>query len=133
MQAKMARPAVLFSTLEGEQHEIDALMACYLTRASGMYGEFVGPNLPESDLADLATDLQTAAVSISVRTPLEETGAVEKLIEFRRALPDHIQLWITGARAAEVGAVMRDANSVIIENLAILRQELDKLALNLPG
>jgi len=127
LQELKGRPVVCFTTLDGEGHEIDALMSCYLARASGVYSEYIGPNVAAAVLVDIATHFQCTAVSISVRTPLDESNAVSRLIEVRKKLPDIVQLWIGGVQSKEAGSFIPMENCVIIENLARLREELDKI------
>jgi DNA-binding transcriptional MerR regulator len=130
LQGVRNRPMVCFTTLEGEEHEIDALLSCYLARVSGISSEYIGPNVSAPTIVEIAKNFQCSVVSVNVRTPLDKSNAVSRLIEVRKILPDNVQLWIGGVRSAEAGSFIQPEKRIVIGNFAKLREELDKLALN---
>lgn len=66
-----AGPRVGFATLGGEQHELGALMACYLAAAAGRSTLYVGSDLPAPDLTAefLRNAVDLAVIGYALPTP----------------------------------------------------------------
>jgi DNA-binding transcriptional MerR regulator len=97
------RPALVFSTPEGDLHEFGILLAAILANARGFRSHYLGPNLPPSDLAQ--TTLKTS-VRIVVLGCVEAAAQrlVRPLKEYVRLLakqlaaghPQGLEVWIGG-------------------------------------
>lgn len=118
------RPLVLFTTLGGERHELGAIAACYLARASGLRGAFVGADMPADDVINMATGLKAAVLGISITNPTDNNNALRKLHEINRDLPDTIKIWLGGAYARDVGAALDDDRIMVIDSQARFRRAL---------
>ena len=92
---------ILFTTPPGERHELGALMAAVATADAGGRPIFLGPDLPVVEVADAVDTLGAAAVALGV---CQRDGArlAESLGALRRAIPEHVELWVGGAGAAQV-------------------------------
>lgn len=127
LQRNKDQPLVCFTAIDGERHEIDSLLACFLTRTAGLNSEIVGPNVSVADTCEIAEAVPCAAIGIGIRAPLEGRNAVAHITEVRAGLPDHVQLWVYGPRSAEARDLLRSGDITIIDSLGTFRQELDKL------
>lgn len=120
-------PNCIFATLSGERHDLGSLMACYLTRSTGIWGEFVGTGFTPADIVDIAVETRCAVTIVSVTQPLLQNDSLTLFTELHDRLPDGVALWIRGRYAHEVGKAIPSDNVVIIDSTDGLRDELDKL------
>lgn len=126
LQVLKKNPAICFATLEGEEHEIDALLACFLARASGVYSEFIGPNFSVANIVEIAEHLGCGLIGVCVRSPVDQSAAVSRLADLRTRLPANAELWVVGERAPEAASSIPSGQCVIVESLTRLREELEK-------
>jgi DNA-binding transcriptional MerR regulator len=103
-------PRLVFSTPQGERHEIGALIAAVVAVNAGADATFLGPDLPVADLVEAAQKLRPAALVLgAVGLP---AGLLRRyLVELRECLADSVPIWLGGAAALEdVAGVHRVAD-----------------------
>ncbi|RTL62580.1 MAG: MerR family transcriptional regulator [Hyphomicrobiales bacterium] len=87
---------LVFTTLEGDQHEIGILCAWYITSASNFDAVYLGPSLPNAEIAQAAKLFKADAVVISVASserPQQQVKAIERL---HKMLKGTAALWVGG-------------------------------------
>lgn len=83
---------LIFTTPEGELHEMGILAAAILAAAAGFSPIYLGPNLPAKEIAYAS---KRSGAKVVVLQVTEASGAQVKAV--RDALPDAVELWIGGA------------------------------------
>lgn len=89
---------ILFTTLEGETHELGALMAAVATADAGGHPVFVGGNLPVTEIVDAAEAIGANAVAVGM-FHANGSDPAPSLQALRTALPARIELWVGGPGA----------------------------------
>jgi DNA-binding transcriptional MerR regulator/methylmalonyl-CoA mutase cobalamin-binding subunit len=93
-------PCIIVTTPALELHELGALLAARAAAAAGWRVEYLGPNLPASEIAVAARHLGAAAVALSIARPGKDPALVGDLEELRRLLPKKTAILLGGAGAA---------------------------------
>jgi MerR family transcriptional regulator, light-induced transcriptional regulator len=89
-------PAVLLTTLPGEQHALGLLMVEALLVAEGAQCISLGTQTPLDDIVRAATAHKVHIVAVSFSSAFALRQAGDGLTELRRHLPPAIQLWACG-------------------------------------
>lgn len=89
-------PHIVFTTPEGERHELGVLIAAVTAVGAGARATYLGPDLPVDEVARAAAATGAEAVALSVVTlPL---GAVRRYLqELRGRLSEAVSIWVGGA------------------------------------
>ena len=117
-------PAMTFSTLSGEQHEIGALMACYIAAAESFQCHYLGPNLPESELVETTSVLEAAVLALSIVHPLDLTAQFEKVRRIAEAMPPGHEIWVGVSRHLPEVEFDFPANVEIFDSVLPFRERL---------
>ncbi|MDO1582911.1 MerR family transcriptional regulator [Rhizobium oryzicola] len=94
-------PRAIVTTVEGEMHEIGALLIALLGRHCGLDVLYLGPNLPVAEITAACRHYRGQIVCLSslmARAKVMEA----RVVELRRNLPREILLWLGGPGFAEV-------------------------------
>jgi len=94
-------PLVVFATPAGERHELGLLIAALTAMGAGANPLYLGPDLPVEEIVHAADLTHAPVVALSV-VVLDADRASEQLRGLRDALGDRTEVWIGGARAAEL-------------------------------
>lgn len=97
---------ILFLTLSGERHKLGLLMAACLFQASGCRCRVVNEELPLSEVAPLAAELQVAAVALSFSCHYPTRQAKQDLASLRKQLDPKVKL-IAGGGALRGGVSLQ--------------------------
>lgn len=127
MPPAWSRSLVLFTTLGGERHEIGAIAACYLTRASGVRAEYLGADMPANDVIELVKGLECSVLGLSITAPAEEEDTLQKVQSIIGHVPATTQIWLGGAYAGNVGKSIGAENCQVIGSPDQFRLKLSKL------
>jgi DNA-binding transcriptional MerR regulator len=93
-------PRLVFTTPEGERHELGALIAAVTAAAEGADVTYLGPELPVDEVAGVCETLGAAAVGLSIVTlPLAQ--ARDYLVALRAAIPAETAVWVGGANTSD--------------------------------
>lgn len=115
-------PRLLFTTPEGERHELGALIAAVTAAGEGADVTYLGPDLPVEDVVSASTTVGADAVGLSLVT-LPPGAARRYLKQLRSALPRDTAVWIGGARA-----VGEETEGVVYLGLDDLGREVARLS-----
>ncbi len=87
-------PAIAFTTLSGERHEIGTLIACYVAAAGGFKCVYLGPDLPPRDIIRGAGRYDVQAVAIGSVTGEGRADEMSQIRDIRQGLPGDIEVWL---------------------------------------
>lgn len=94
-------PLLVAATLEGELHELGALLVALVAAMNGWHASYLGPSLPVEECVRAATQSGAQAVAISAVSAAPKALRAE-LAALARALPERVELLVGGAAAAAV-------------------------------
>ncbi len=96
-------PLLVAATLEGELHELGALLVALVAATNGWHASYLGPSLPVAECVRAAS--QSGAQALAVSAVAAEPKALRaQLGQLARALPARVELLVGGAAA---GAITR--------------------------
>ncbi|NSZ17170.1 MerR family transcriptional regulator [Agrobacterium vitis] len=87
---------IVFTTLEGELHDIGGLVAALIARSHGIHITYLGAQLPAKDFVAMARQSGSTVVCISGAFKRIRNFELE-IKEVRKGLPLDIPLWLGGA------------------------------------
>lgn len=95
-------PIGIFTTPEGESHEIGSLCAAVLAQNSGIRAIYVGPESTVCDMLNIckAIDARLLGLGVTSMTPSALNDCVTAL---DAVLPDSLELWLGGPGASMLG------------------------------
>lgn len=94
--ALLAAP-ILFTTLQGEQHDLGSVMAAVAASEAGSFPVFVGGNLPVAEIVEAAESVGACAIALGA-SHMDETSDAQ-LAALRESLPSDIPIWVGGCAA----------------------------------
>jgi DNA-binding transcriptional MerR regulator/methylmalonyl-CoA mutase cobalamin-binding subunit len=107
-------PRLIVATVEGEAHELGALVAAMVAAGAGAAPFYFGPGLPIRELVAASRRLHPHAVVLSMAAGTDQRAQVAQLIaELARTLPRATACWVGGA-GAEASRELLTAASVRI-------------------
>lgn len=112
---RAAGPLVVCSSLPGESHSLGLQMAALALAVAGCRILFVGTEVPPTQVASLAKDLNARAVAVSVSQASRGAGMTTQIAKLRRLLPRRIALVVGGD-----GAPLSRPGVEVIQDLAAL-------------
>lgn len=121
-------PTLISGTPAWQHHELGSLIVGAVARSEGWRVTYVGPNLPASELAAAAIEVDATAVALSVTyvDDLERTEAEFELLS--KLLPQSVALIVGGRGAtAPLDRVLDRTGAVRCGSLDELRSELGRL------
>ncbi|WP_429930387.1 MerR family transcriptional regulator [Agrobacterium vitis] len=87
---------IVFSTLEGELHDLGGLAAALIARSHGVHATYLGAQLPAREIATMVR--QSGATIVCISGAFKRIRNFEAQIkEIRQALPAEVPLWLGGA------------------------------------
>ncbi|MBB4006073.1 MerR family transcriptional regulator [Allorhizobium taibaishanense] len=101
MPAPRGAHRMVFSTVEGELHEIGALVAAIIARDQGVHATYLGSQLPAEALAEAVTKTGSTIVCLSGAVK-RNRNAISQIKTIRAALPANVALWLGGAAFADL-------------------------------
>jgi DNA-binding transcriptional MerR regulator len=90
-------PALLFTTLTGDHHELAVLVAAVIATDLGANAVYLGPDLPPAEVALAVEKTDAAAVVVGVSRFNGSAIRTRSLIELRKILPTSVAIWVGGA------------------------------------
>jgi len=89
-------PGVVFSTLQGERHEMGLLFVATMAAARNIRCLYLGPDLPEHAIAHAVHHVDAKVVCISVVMKTSPKKLMTELETLRDLLPGEQEIWIGG-------------------------------------
>lgn len=117
---------ICFATLPGERHEFGVLLCCWLAILRGWRCDYLGPDLPSSEIAEAAVAgaARIVALSAVVRDSSNETE--KHLRRLRMALPVGVEIWIGGPVALDLRSRVADIRNLHTADLASFIARLER-------
>jgi len=114
-EERAAGPLVVCSSLPGEAHSLGLQMAALVLAVAGCRILFVGTEVPASQVASLARDLNARTVAVSVSRASRGAAMRTQIANLRRLLPRRVGIVVGGD-----GAPRSRPGVEVIQNLAAL-------------
>jgi hypothetical protein len=105
--ATPAGPVLQAACLPGEHHEWGFLVTLLELKASGWQVEYLGPDLPLSDLADAAWTTGPQVLALSAADPANVEARLPELRRLPRLLPPGTVVVLGGQGIGGAGAKLR--------------------------
>ena len=90
-------PALLFTTLTGDRHELAVLVAAVAAADLGANAVYLGPDLPPGEVGLAVEKTGAAAVIAGVSRFNGARQRAESLRELRRVVPRSVAVWVGGS------------------------------------
>ncbi len=120
-------PAVVVTTLTGQQHELGALMAALTAAAQGWRPVYMGPDLPAEEIAAAVQQTRARAVAVSLVYPPDDSRVPSQLSRLRRLIADDVRILAGGRVAPRYASALNAIGASTLSDIAGLRQELNRL------
>mgnify|MGYP001812201331 CR=1 FL=1 len=91
----------VFSTPEGEPHELGTLASAVVARSLGWNVAYLGAEVPVADLVRTVEAIRATVVALGI-AHLRVDRTREFLAELDATLPEGVEIWIGGARCTEL-------------------------------
>ncbi|MCZ8131143.1 MAG: MerR family transcriptional regulator [Steroidobacteraceae bacterium] len=95
-------PLLVLTTLSGERHELGILMCALLAASRGLRCQYLGPDMPASDLAIYLDRVGATAVALSFVLSDNVETSVRELNDLARQAPSQVEIWIGGLAAKSI-------------------------------
>jgi DNA-binding transcriptional MerR regulator/methylmalonyl-CoA mutase cobalamin-binding subunit len=90
-------PALLFTTLTGDHHELAVLVAAVIATDLGANAVYLGPDLPPAEVALAVEKTDAVAVVVGVSRFNGSAIRTRSLAKLRKVLPASVAIWVGGA------------------------------------
>jgi MerR family transcriptional regulator, light-induced transcriptional regulator len=119
--------ALVVSTLQGQLHELGAIMAAALAAERGWRVIYLGPSLPALEIASVAIKNEARVVALSIVYP-EPPSLIEKeLRELRENLPTKTAIFVGGSGAETYRSAIEAADAELVEDFGTFQLALAKI------
>ena len=128
--ASAEAPLLLATTLEGQTHEIGALMAAATATSEGWRALYLGPNMPAEEIgAAVRAHEKTSlcALALSFVYPPDDARLEAEVRRLGDFLPSGFAIFAGGRAAAGYGAALDAIGAHRVANLQELRHALEAL------
>lgn len=121
-------PRLLVATPSGERHAVGATLAAAAASVDGWSIVYLGPDVPNADIAAAAAATHAHAVALSIVHVDDQAAAVREVRGVRDKLDAGIPLLIGGPAAVTMADHVRGSGVTICESIADLRAVLAREA-----
>lgn len=121
-------PGIVIATPASERHELGAMLAAALARASGWRVTYLGPDLPVEAIAGAARQTGAACVALSLIYPPAAEKFLGELTVLRAELGDGIPLIVGGAAAVGRERALAERGARVVADLNGFMEALSELA-----
>jgi methanogenic corrinoid protein MtbC1 len=102
---ELKAPRVLLTTFPNEQHALGLLMVEVLMAMEGAECISFGIQMPIADIVSAVAAHQADIVALSFSQAYPRTRSSEGITELRKALQQHVEIWVGGAGVARIKRV----------------------------
>ena len=113
-------PAILIGTLQGQRHDLGALLAAETAAASGWNTVYLGPDLPAAGIAAAARQTGVEMVGLSFVYPTDDPAVAGELERLRAHLGPDVEVIAGGAAAAAYEDSLAAIGATRVDDLAEL-------------
>jgi len=131
IHAMPAAPSALrlvVATPSGERHAVGAAISAAAASLDGWSIVYLGPDIPDADIAAAAAATDASAVALSIVYVEDRAKIVSEVRGLRAKLSDTIPLLIGGAGVAGLVHDVRRRGMIACESVGHLRAELARMA-----
>jgi DNA-binding transcriptional MerR regulator/methylmalonyl-CoA mutase cobalamin-binding subunit len=122
------RQAIVFATLPGERHELGLLMSAMICASRGFKAHYLGPDLPEVEIARYAQEVGASIIALSVVLHEQLAQLPQQLASLAQAMAPESAIWLGGLAPDALPADSVPEDCVMLRSYAELEQRLDMLA-----
>jgi DNA-binding transcriptional MerR regulator/methylmalonyl-CoA mutase cobalamin-binding subunit len=120
--------AIVFATLPGERHELGLLMSAMICASRGFKTHYLGPDLPEAEIARYAREVGATIVTLSVVLHEQLAELPQHLRSLADAMSPGSVIWLGGVAPGSLPQHVVPDNCVLLRSYTELEQRLDMLA-----
>lgn len=120
-------PIIISATPRGQDHELGALIVGVTAAFLGWKVIYLGPNLPEEEIAAVSNSLGAKVVALSIVYPSDDLQLKKDLLNLKRILPENVHIIVGGRAADGYLDILREINAVVVNNTKQLKLELNKI------
>ena len=121
-------PRLVIATPSGERHAVGAAISAAAASIDGWSTVYLGPDIPDADIATAAAMTGARAVALSIVYVEDHAKIVSEVRGLREKLSDTIPLLIGGAGVAGLVRDVRGRGIIACESVGHLRAELARMA-----
>lgn len=134
LHSRMASgPAIAFTTLSGERHELGSLMLAVVTASRGYRAIYLGADLPVDEVGRFCTRVSVAAVALSLVTSPEVIDVYAQLDTLRGLVPPEVAIWVGGQAARLLDTARLPANTFRMTSMQQFEERLSILGARNPA
>jgi DNA-binding transcriptional MerR regulator/methylmalonyl-CoA mutase cobalamin-binding subunit len=122
------RQPIVFATLPGERHELGLLMSAMICASRGFKTHYLGPDLPETEIARYAQEVGASIIALSVVLHEQLAQLPQQLASLAQAMAPESAIWLGGLAPDALPADSVPEGCVMLRSYAELEQRLDMLA-----
>jgi DNA-binding transcriptional MerR regulator/methylmalonyl-CoA mutase cobalamin-binding subunit len=122
------RQPIVFATLPGERHELGLLMSAMICASRGFKAHYLGPDLPEAEIARYAQEVGASIIALSVVLHEQLAQLPQQLASLAQAMAPESSIWLGGLAPDALPADSVPEGCVMLRSYAELEQRLDMLA-----
>ena len=122
------RQAIVFATLPGERHELGLLMSAMICASRGFKTHYLGPDLPEAEIARYAREVGASIIALSVVLHEQLARLPQQLESLAGAMAPESVIWLGGLAPDALPQDSIPEGCVMLRSYAELEQRLDMLA-----
>ena len=126
-------PRVVIATLEGQRHELGALMAAKTAAAEGWAVTYLGANLPTQDIAAVVAQADAQLLGLSIIYAEDPAKVINAIASLQDALPPHIPIVAGGKFTQRHKAEIEALGVIVLDNMDAFRDLLNHRNLELTG
>lgn len=120
-------PVIICATPRGQDHELGALIAGLTAASVGWKVIYLGPNLPEEEIAAVSDSLNARVVALSIVYPSDDPQLIKDLVNLNKMLRPNVTLIAGGRAATGYLETLNEINALVIQNTKQLRVELNTI------
>ncbi|HSD64742.1 MAG TPA: MerR family transcriptional regulator [Ignavibacteriaceae bacterium] len=128
-------PRILVTTLEGQYHEIGAIIATVLASSDGWQATYLGASLPAEDIAYTIQQLNSQCLFLSIVYPADDPFINVQLRKLREMVGDNVYILVSGRSAIAYKKALADINAHLINTpshfrdlLQIIRNKINPIS-----
>ena len=121
-------PLLMAATLQGERHELGALLSALSGAAVGWKAVFLGPDLPAEEIGSAALRLEAEVVALSCLDPSRAETLPGEVRKIRECLPADVHLFVGGPIAVKKQMALVAEGLKVLQTFQELRGSLRVLA-----
>jgi DNA-binding transcriptional MerR regulator/methylmalonyl-CoA mutase cobalamin-binding subunit len=121
-------PVILAATLKGQRHEMGAMMCGILASAHGWRVEYLGADLPASDIARAAKETSADAIALSIVHRMPSESLMSEIDVLQSTLGPGVKILIGGREVVRHRSELTRAGVITIDSLEKFLERIENIA-----